>query len=575
LDSSVDSVTSDAASVAPGETTGWGATDLLFLTFPVALCVAHGQDLFVFASFTSRMALLLAAGVPGLVALVDLIRRGDRTARVAGVAVAWIVVAAALSGEPLLALKGTIGRESSGLIMVAALGVWALGRRVSARAARFMPVAVLIGVGVNAIVGIAQVVFDIDTGSLASQFDRATGLTTNPVYFGGLMAAGAALAAAARVLPLWGRLAATVGFGLATNLSGSRVAVAAGLIAVGSTVLVGSDAAERRRQLAMPVAFLVGMVLSSIVTATSSGARSSTARLTEDQGGGGRLQVWEYGLSAIGDRPIFGWGFGRFRAATQGRYSANFVAEHASDDLRQAWFDAHNVVIGVAVAAGLVGLALLGWFVVVAATRMRGPLVFFVLALAGTWLLQPPGLVTLPLVLFLAGVAVPVGDATARCDRIPGRYAAALLVGVVVAGWLTLGDLVLKSATDDADAAAVESAARWFPHDAVVADLVAQSWFIEEENDPTLRDEVLEWSARAVSNERDRPYFLSRYALRLLVFEEPERAREVLDRSLELEPWHLQSWQLMYSLAVRTEDDELLIVVEGKLCALGLQLEAC
>jgi hypothetical protein len=206
---------------------------------------------------------------------------------------------------------------------------------------------------------------------------------------------------------------------------------------------------------------------------------------------------------------------------------------------------------------------------------MRGPLVFFVLALAGTWLLQPPGLVTLPLVLFLAGVAVPVGDATARSDRIPGRYAAALLVGVVVAGWLTLGDLVLKSATDDADAAAVESAARWFPHDAVVADLVAQSWFIEEENDPTLRDEVLEWSARAVSNERDRPYFLSRYALRLLVFEEPERAREVLDRSLELEPWHLQSWQLMYSLAVRTEDDELLIVVEGKLCALGLQLEAC
>mgnify|MGYP003133336377 CR=1 FL=1 len=567
-------MTSGIASIAPFEIVRWNAIDLLALAFPVALCVAHGQGLLVFGSYTPRLALLLAAGVVGLVALLDLVRRGDSTARVAAVVTAWIVVAAVFSGEPLLALKGTVGRESSALIMVAALGVWALGRRVSVSASRAMPAAVLIGVGINSIVGIAQIVFDIDTGVFAGQFDRATGLTTNPVYFGGLMAAGAAMAAGARSWSFTGRLAATLVFGLAANLSGSRVAVAVGLVAVALTI-VGETSSTRRRQVLAPVAFFAGVLLASVVTATSSGARSTTERLAEGQGGGGRLQVWKYGLSAIGDRPFFGWGFGRFRAATQGRYSAEFVANHASDDVRQAWFDAHNVVLGVAVAVGLVGLVLFVWFALSAGTRMRGPLVFFVVALVGTWLLQPPGLVTLPLVMFLAGVAVPGAEMPERIERIPRRYAPALLAGLIIAGWLTLGDLLLDAAADDIDAAAMEDAAVLFPRDAVVADLVAQAWFVKEEDDESLRPHVREWSRRAIDNEPDRPYLWRRQAERLMTFGEYDDARDALDAALELEPWHLQSWELMRFLALIVDDEELLGVAESKLCALEVQLDAC
>lgn len=130
-------------------------------------------------------------------------------------------------------------------------------------------------------------------------------------------------------------------------------------------------------------------------------------------------------------------------------------------------------------------------------------------------------------------------------------------------------------AADDIDAPAMEDAARLFPGDSVAADLVAQAWFVREEGDSSLRDEVREWSQRAIDNESDRPYLWRRYAERLMTFGEYDEAREALDEALALEPWHLQSWELMRYLAIIVDDDELLVVAEGKLCALSVALEAC
>ncbi len=77
------------------------------------------------------MVLLLLAALPGVVALVRLARRRDRAAVAACVLAVWILVAALFSGAPRLALGGVFGRESSALIAIGALGLWALGRELS------------------------------------------------------------------------------------------------------------------------------------------------------------------------------------------------------------------------------------------------------------------------------------------------------------------------------------------------------------------------------------------------------------------------------------------------------------
>lgn len=550
--------------------------DWLLIGFPVALCLAHGSGLFIFSSYTSRMALLVAAGVPGLVALADLVRRGDRAGRVALLVGLWIVVAAMFSGAPLLAMKGTVGRELTGVTVIAALGVWALGRQASRTAAAKMPIALLVGVGINAAVGVAQVAFQIETGWLAMQFSRATGLTSNPVYFGALMAGGAGLAAGWPDWTLSRRIVVVFGFAFAANLSGSRVALVAGLTAVALVLVAREDTIDRARRVLIPVGYIFGTAAAGWFTSSLPGARGSTERVTE-VGSGGRADAWRYGLHAVTERPIFGSGFGRFRASTQGQFSAEFVRTAASDDLRQAWFDAHNVVVNTVVAIGVVGLGLSGWFVVRAVRGADRHLLLFLAGIVLTWTMQPVGLVTLPLAMFTLGVAgVARQQAVAPTPHMnPVWYQGAALVGVLLAGWLVTADLAVKRAVDRSDAGALERAAVLYPGDSVVADLVAQGLYAQVQFEPSLGPDVLTWSQRSIDNEPDRPYYWRRHAQRLFAFGQPEAARAALERAVELEPWHLQSWQGLAAIAQLTGDDELLTEATAKLCELGQPMAGC
>jgi O-antigen ligase len=520
------------------------------------------------------MAVLLLVAPLGLILTVRAALQRDRAAIAAAALIAWIVVAGLFSGAPVAALKGTIGRELSGLIVVATIGMWALGRQVSERARDLMPVVMIAGLAANGLVAVLQVVVGVKTGHLALQGGRPTGLTPNPVFVGGLMAGGAAVAASVRRGPIAAWLVATAFFGLVVNLSGSRAGTVAGLVATIAVVARQRDPLARRRRSSFPAAFAGGLLLATLIPR----AATSTGRVAADSGGDGRNAAWRYGWDAFVERPVFGWGFGRFRAAVQGRFDAAFVRDYASDDVRQAWFDAHNIVVTIVVASGVIGLIIALWFVVETARSASGPLLLFAATLALTWTLQPAGLATLPITMLVLGAARLPGDR----PELPGRppfdravLGSAVAVGCLLAGWLVVGDLALHRAVDSGSPSRVEAAANMLRGDAVVADVVAQSWFVIEQFDPLVRPEVLSWARRAADLEPDRPYLWSRLAAYQLTFGDPVAARASLDRALELEPWHLQSWDIMRFLAVQEGDQQLVTLATDRLCQVAPKLDFC
>ena len=541
------------------------------------LCIAYVPG-FLVAGFTPRAALLIAGGIPGGVLLVRLAAKRDRSAVAAAVCVAWVAVSALGSGAPLLALKGTLGRDLSGLLVLAGFGLWALGRALPERSVPMMSSVVLAGLGCNAAVAIAQVGLSINDGFFALQFGRASGLTPSSVYLGALMAAGAALAGAMTSWRFRWRLLVVSVFGAAVNLSGSRIAAVAGLVTISMLMFGRAGDVARRRRLLLPISFSLGLVVSAILTSVTVRTHTSTGRLDNGTSSGGRLTAWNYGWDAFLERPFFGWGFGRFRAATQGRFSPSFVELQAPNELTQAWFDAHNVIVTLFVAVGLPGLLLVVWFGWEAYRSTSGPFVYATGAIGLTWLLQPSGLTTLPLFMLMLGAAKIDRETFVVEDGIRRRdwplYGSAAL-GVICGSWLLIGDLALRRSVDAGDISGLENAARMFPHDAVVADVVAQAWFIEEESDRTLRPTVMKWSQRAVDYEPDRPYFLSRHAGRQLTFGDYLSARSTLDRSLELQEWNIDTWELMFVLAERTNDVELQMLAESRLCQLEPQSSTC
>lgn len=547
------------------------APDLAVLGTVAVLCVGH-FPIFLLPSTPLRVAGLLVLGLPGLVYLAILASSRDKSAVSGAALAAWVLIAAMLSGAPANALKGMYGRELTGLIVILGVGAWAIGRVCSCAAQARLPVVIAIALGFNAIVGLAQVIFDVQTGFLAAHGTRATGLTASPVYFGALMAAAAALLARSRTLPQHARFAGVFVFAVACNLSGSRVAALAGLFAIGLAAVRDRDGHGIGARFLPAYSFVAGLAVGAIVATDDTGTeRLATA------GGGGRLDAWGYGARAVIERPVGGWGFGRFRAATQEHFSADFVRQFASDDLRQAWFDGHNLLVTTAVAIGVVGLGLTLWFAWSAGQIARGPLAYFILVLSATWLLQPAGLATLPVGLVALGAAAPRSDA-ARVASAGGLSRLAVAAGLVafsVGIWVVASDIALKRAIDDGSPKSIESAARLYPGDSVVADVVAQAWFAASAGDLQLRERAELWSRRSIEREPERPYLLAQHGQRLLAYGDWAGARDAAQRALRLEPWHLQSWIVMYGVGELSGDPASIEEAARMLCRLGVGLPEC
>ncbi len=545
--------------------------EAVVVALAAALTVAFVPWLFI-PSYTPRLALVVVLGAVGAVGVVRRAVDGDSAARVAAALCAWIVLSASLSGQAIVSLLGVFGRESSALILAGSVLGWGAAREIGSAGRERFERLLLWGLLANAFVGLAQVVFNIESGSFQLYGGRATGLLVSHVAFGACMAGGAALVAARPGSHRDRRALALIAlFAAMANLSGSRLALLVGFLATAGVFVTRRP---RRDAVAPVLTYVMGAGLSVLAATFVLGGESATERAAT-AGSAGRLEAWGYGLRATLDRPLLGWGPGRFRAAVQGRFSAEFTGTHAGNELTQIWWDAHNIVVNTAATLGVVGLALAVVFGFLVVRRARGPLAWFAGIVATSWLLQPAGLATLPLVLFSLGAAsirpaCPLSSDDSVASESTARAEAtrlALLFGVALSLLVVLADVQVKAAVESRSADSLAAAADRVPWDPVVADLAAEAQ-VAYGSGPGAIEAAILWEQAAIDREPDRPYYRNRLAQLQLAAGQTATARRTLDSALALQPWNTRSWALLGVAAARSEDEQLQNRVAAARCAI-------
>lgn len=423
------------------------------------LLVAFSPSVYgIFWSPAAALGPLLAA--LGLPVAAGLARTGPVAVPVRW-ALAFTAVAAAsaaVAGNRTVAVFG-LYNWGTGFIFVASLaGAYALGAALDAPGRRHLERALVAGVLVNAAVAVPEMLSDLSVFSLGLFDGRSPGLLGNPVFLGGLVAAGPALLAPrfGRRPAAWAPAVALVG--AAAQLSGSRLVIPI----LAGTTLAGARPLGRRRGATFVLALLVGFGLGAAITAVGGGT-SVAARVSEARSAGSgivpRVEAWRAGLRAVGDRPLLGAGPGRFRAATSQYRTARQVRAEGPD---RYFADAHNWLVEYAVTTGLVGLGALAAWVWTAGRRARGPLAAFAAGLGALQLVQPQSVRLTPVALLAlgaAGPAVPVAWGWARRCTAGVGVAAALAWGAL----LLAGDHYQLRAYLDFHVADAETADRLLP----------------------------------------------------------------------------------------------------------------
>jgi hypothetical protein len=228
------------------------------------------------------------------------------------------------------------------------------------------------------------------------------------VYLGALMSGGVALCASlagrARRTPVWVAAAGGVALmAMAANLSGSRSGIA-GAVLLGPLAAWagGRDRARWARAAVVVAAIGVGLVAGSALLPDSGTARAAS---TGVDGGGiaNRTEMWNAGVRAWTEHPVFGWGPNGFRDATEHRTTLRFVK---AEGPRTVYSQAHNLVVEVLVTTGIGGLVLLGGFAWLAVRRARGPLAWYAAGVVVTWMLEPVVISGAPTALLALGLAM-------------------------------------------------------------------------------------------------------------------------------------------------------------------------
>jgi O-antigen ligase len=488
-------------------------------------------------AWTPRAAVLLVLAAFGLPRLVPLLGSDARRPTLAAIAfLAVAALATALSPQPILSLFG-LYNWGTGLLFVAVLvAAWALGASVDAGGVGSVELALIAGVLVNAVVAIVQGLFSIDAAPFTRYEGRAAGLLGNPVYLGTLM-----LGALALLLPRvrerpgpWA--AATVVVAAALQLSGSR-------FALGIAVVVGIVYLVRcRMQAVIAVAALgLGLLLGVGIGAVG-GAATGSGRVQaggESVGTTARLQVWRSAGDAIADRPLLGAGPGRFRAATSKYRNLALVHAEGADHL---FIDAHNIFVEYTTTTGLLGVAALAVWLVMACRRSRGPLLWFALLVLAMHLVEPQSAGTTPLAFLALGVAGRT--AVASLGRVAMAVTALFVLAAVVAGGrLLYGDFQLRQANLDFNAAAARRAVTalppW-PEPAEFAGRIALFQYISSHL-PKARTETLNWDRLATRRDATDPTAWSVLAEAQLYFGDAQTAESNFRRALRWDPWSVRA----------------------------------
>ena len=522
-------------------------------------------------------------GAAGLVSLGVLVARGDRAARFAAAFLGWAAISMALSTEPRLAWNSGWGADRGWLYFAAYVGCWAIGRRRGHEGVSLVTKAFILGLICNVLIALAQATVPSNEGLITLYEGRAMGFPLNPVFLAAYMAGGAALAAkrvadAGTRWALWLLLlGACAGVG---NMAGSRIGIAAIVVLPLVASWRGRRSALRTGAVAATV--VVGLVLGALLIGTSGTSRASSAD-SAGSGIGSRTTIWKASIGAIGERPIFGWGPNHLRAATSPRVGVKVALAEGPD---KSFADAHNVLIELAVATGLPGLALACAFAFYAVRRSRGPLAWYALGAGITWLLEPFSVATVPTVMLALGLSAvaldarpdpPPADRRVRTAGILVATVLALLAFSIAARQVYVDRLLadIRGATDQT--AAARRADRANPGDPGVHTIytkqLAQDAIVFP--DRHLGPEALRAAREGV--DIDPHSYLTWFDLgvalqRFSPGERPVRdltARPAFYRSQQLNPWAISALRSLYAIDHSHGNDAAAARWRHRLCVLG------
>jgi Flp pilus assembly protein TadD len=179
-------------------------------------------------------------------------------------------------------------------------------------------------------------------------------------------------------------------------------------------------------------------------------ARSTTLASPTEGTAGGRLELWQAGLSAVVERPLLGWGPDMSRPAIERNLPEGFEARFGDARVEDR---VHNALLDIAVWGGLVAVALLLVAIAAAARQARpawrapdgGGLALGcgLIAFGCHWMFNFPDPVLDPLVAVFAGalVGIPAGTrAPTRVLRLPSVIGGCATVAVATVAVLAGSD---------------------------------------------------------------------------------------------------------------------------------------
>ena len=552
----------------------WGVTPQDLLVFTAGVVFASGTGPFVFGGWTPRMAALLVGLPLGVVLLVRLAWSRDKAAITAMAFLVWALIGGLASGAPWRSILGQVdGNTQSVVLFCGVFGFWALSRTMSDRGKALVGPVLVAGLGVSALVGILQIVFGIHGGLLAASGGRALGLEGNAAYFSMTLCGAAAWCASTSESGPADRLRrfSLVGvafFAMAIGLSGTRGSI----VALGVICVAVCVRAKNIRSLRVPLAVVVGLGASFVAQRATRLVTNTADRFASGGGSSERIALWKATVSGLAERPFLGWGAGRARPAIEHHLTAGFVRLYQRDDISEVWTDVHNVVLQMLVTVGIIGVALLTLFVVVAFRKSDFGLALAAAAISVNWLLQPSTLSSLAIAaIFLGASAARIAKPVA-IGLPPGRWVrivtgASVTVGLAAAMALVVADVHLRHAVQSGDQGAVRSAAGWFGDDPFVLDLFVMDSY--RSSIASGRAERTKVALREIAAEPDVPHWWNELAMTQWDSGDLAGMRTSIDKALSLQPNHVRSWVQMTAYARRVGNKELEAVARTHACDLG------
>jgi O-antigen ligase len=495
---------------------------------------------------TPRLAILLLVAAAGLPALAVAARRRHPAALAAAAFVGWAALSAGVAGTPL-AWSGEYPFGTGAVFLMAVGGAWALGRRLDDVGRRGLITGVIAGALLNAGVAVIQIAADLGIRELELFHERSTGFLGNPVVLGAVAAAAVPLLAVP--LPrrplVWVPAAGLLG--AATQVSGSRIALAMLLPGIG--VLVATLRANRVLAAAAAVAVLAGVGVGGALAAVGADQSvAATERLASPAAGASgvsqRIEVWEAGLAAAADRPVTGFGPGRFQDGAMPHKSLRLAQL-----TRNVFADAHNLVVEHLVTGGIIGLGtLLTWLGLAlreAWRRQNLPLLGAVVVLLVVHLFEPQNVAATPLFAALLGASSAPAVPEPALPGSARRVALLLTIPALVAGAVLLaGDARARVGVLDFDAAAAADASDLLPMWAAPVALEARIAIFDYETsgDEAALERAVALTAAAVEREPSDPATLTLRAAVLSRAGDVVAATSAWRGVLDVNPWSLPAF---------------------------------